>query len=250
MARVAISKRVRFEVFKRDSFACQYCGRKSPDVVLHVDHINPVKRGGKNDMMNLVTSCIDCNLGKSDKVLSDNSALEKQRAQLDQLSERREQLEMMVQWRDGLAELEHYQLDVATEKFNNMFSDWHLSDTGKKSLKSLIKKHGIDKVLELIPDAYEKATKKNRGKESVDGTLSMIGMLVSVEFMDPKEKTMRYIRGILKNRFGNIPMNETLEMIRRYADDGYCLEDLMRRSKNGFNHYTHFTKFVEPDPIF
>jgi hypothetical protein len=30
---MALSVRTRFEVFKRDEFTCQYCGRKSPDVV-------------------------------------------------------------------------------------------------------------------------------------------------------------------------------------------------------------------------
>jgi len=62
-----LSKRTRFEVFRRDGFACQYCGRTPPDVVLHVDHIQPVAAGGGNDETNLVTACADCNLGKADK---------------------------------------------------------------------------------------------------------------------------------------------------------------------------------------
>ena len=40
--RVAISKRLRFEVFKRDRFECQYCGQTPPAVILHCDHIIPV----------------------------------------------------------------------------------------------------------------------------------------------------------------------------------------------------------------
>lgn len=63
-ARKSLTKRTRFVVFKRDDFTCQYCGRKAPDVVLHVDHIDPVCNGGSNRMGNLVTSCQDCNLGK------------------------------------------------------------------------------------------------------------------------------------------------------------------------------------------
>lgn len=62
--RKAISKRTRFEVFKRDGFKCQYCGSAPPQVILHVDHIKPVKEGGKNNVDNLITSCQPCNLGK------------------------------------------------------------------------------------------------------------------------------------------------------------------------------------------
>lgn len=67
---MAISKRIRFEVFKRDGFVCQYCGNKPPDVVLEADHIDPHSRGGGDDMVNLITSCFDCNRGKSDRTLT------------------------------------------------------------------------------------------------------------------------------------------------------------------------------------
>ena len=60
-----MSKKLRFEIFKRDEFTCQYCGSHPPKVILHVDHIIPVKEGGDNDMDNLITSCSSCNLGKS-----------------------------------------------------------------------------------------------------------------------------------------------------------------------------------------
>lgn len=79
--RIAISKKKRFEVFKRDFFTCQYCGATPPSVILQVDHINPVKSGGGNSMDNLITACQPCNLGKSatpltsvPKSLSDKAA--------------------------------------------------------------------------------------------------------------------------------------------------------------------------------
>jgi HNH endonuclease len=68
--RRAISKKTRFEVFKRDGFRCMYCGAHPPAVLLHVDHIDAVARGGKNNMDNLVTACEPCNLGKSATPLS------------------------------------------------------------------------------------------------------------------------------------------------------------------------------------
>lgn len=65
MKRKPISKRIRFEIFKRDLFTCQYCGNTPPSVILECDHINPVSKGGTNDEHNLITSCFNCNRGKS-----------------------------------------------------------------------------------------------------------------------------------------------------------------------------------------
>lgn len=70
MKRASLSKRTRFEVFKRDGFSCQYCGEHPPKVILHVDHIVSIKEGGVDDMDNLVTSCATCNLGKAAQPLS------------------------------------------------------------------------------------------------------------------------------------------------------------------------------------
>jgi len=67
--RKPISKKLRFEVFKRDGFTCQYCGSAPPSVILHIDHIKPVVDGGKNCIDNLVTSCDACNLGKGPRSL-------------------------------------------------------------------------------------------------------------------------------------------------------------------------------------
>lgn len=67
--RTPIGKKMRFDVFKRDNFCCQYCGSTPPKVVLEVDHIIPVSKGGKNRMENLLTSCFDCNRGKSNHLL-------------------------------------------------------------------------------------------------------------------------------------------------------------------------------------
>lgn len=68
--RKQLSKKTRFEVFKRDKFVCQYCGSCPPEVILHVDHITPVASGGLNDMDNLITACAPCNLGKHANNLS------------------------------------------------------------------------------------------------------------------------------------------------------------------------------------
>ncbi len=70
---MALSKRVRFEIFKRDSFTCQYCGNRPPEIVLEVDHIDPRSNGGSDDLINLITSCFDCNRGKHKSLLGEKA---------------------------------------------------------------------------------------------------------------------------------------------------------------------------------
>ena len=106
MKRQSLSKKVRFEVFKRDSFTCQYCGKKAPEVILVVDHIEPIAKGGSDDMLNLITSCFDCNSRKSDRTLDDTTVLHKQLKQLAELQERKQQIEMMFEWQKSLMSLD------------------------------------------------------------------------------------------------------------------------------------------------
>lgn len=60
----------RFEILKRDGFKCVYCGAKPEQNKLHIDHVLPRSKGGLNIKSNLVTCCKECNLGKSDVLLT------------------------------------------------------------------------------------------------------------------------------------------------------------------------------------
>lgn len=62
---MALSKRLRFEILRRDNHACRYCGATAPEVKLTVDHVVPSSLGGADEPSNLVTACAACNSGKS-----------------------------------------------------------------------------------------------------------------------------------------------------------------------------------------
>jgi 5-methylcytosine-specific restriction endonuclease McrA len=62
--RSAMTKKMRYEILKRDNYTCQLCGRKAPEVILEVDHKQPVALGGKTVPDNLWTLCRDCNRGR------------------------------------------------------------------------------------------------------------------------------------------------------------------------------------------
>lgn len=88
--RKQIGKKLRFDVFKRDSFTCQYCGSTPPKVILHVDHIMPVASGGGNEIENLITACSCCNLGKGASHLGDIPKALKERS--EEIAEREAQI--------------------------------------------------------------------------------------------------------------------------------------------------------------
>jgi len=54
----------RRNIFLRDNFKCQYCGKGG---TLTIDHVMPKSRGGDDNWENVVVSCVRCNNKKSDK---------------------------------------------------------------------------------------------------------------------------------------------------------------------------------------
>ncbi len=190
--RKAISKRMRFEVLKRDSFTCQYCGKQPPDTVLHLDHIKPVSKGGKNTILNLVTSCVDCNLGKSDIDLSDDSAIKKQQSQLKLMAEKKSQIEMMIKWRESLNDSDELLVKSIAELVDNLMVDYSVSDHGLMEIRKSILKRGYQDVYDSVKGFY--ATCKSIEDFSDNWCKGLI-------FKAGNPISINYAKGILRNRF-------------------------------------------------
>jgi 5-methylcytosine-specific restriction endonuclease McrA len=62
-------KLTRREVFRRDNFVCQYCGRHASD--LTVDHVLPKHLGGEHIWTNVVAACPACNHRKGGRRLEE-----------------------------------------------------------------------------------------------------------------------------------------------------------------------------------
>lgn len=57
----------RRNLFQRDDYTCQYCGRKTKAGLLSVDHVQPRSRGGSTSWENCVLACVGCNSRKADQ---------------------------------------------------------------------------------------------------------------------------------------------------------------------------------------
>lgn len=57
----------RFNVFLRDEFRCQYCGKKFPSSELTFEHVLPRAQGGKTTWENILSACGECNLIKANR---------------------------------------------------------------------------------------------------------------------------------------------------------------------------------------
>ncbi|MBW2309176.1 MAG: HNH endonuclease [Deltaproteobacteria bacterium] len=60
----------RINIFIRDRFRCQYCGRSYPEHDLSLDHVVPQWMGGQKCWENIVTCCIQCNRKKGARTLA------------------------------------------------------------------------------------------------------------------------------------------------------------------------------------
>ena len=214
--REPISKKLRFEVFKRDSFRCQYCGSSAPDVLLEVDHLKPVAEGGKSDILNLITSCNPCNSGKGKRSLNDATVINKQLDQLKALNERREQLEMMIQWKE---ELSSFKEDSLSQYWSKHVPGYSLTEQGKRDLRKLMDKYELQEILDAIPTAADQYLRYDKnGKlepSSVDLAFSKIQGVCRTRRLEKKKPYIRdlfYIRAVLRNR-GYVNERQVMDLL-------------------------------------
>lgn len=113
---MAVSRRLRFEILRRDDHTCRYCGKRAPSSELTVDHVVPVALGGRDDPENLVTACRDCNMGKAS--IAPGSPLVAQ-VQEDSLRWARA-IETAATFRRADREV----VEAALDRFDWMWVDW------------------------------------------------------------------------------------------------------------------------------
>lgn len=235
MTRKPVSKTTRFEVFKRDKFTCQYCGAKAPDAVLHCDHIHPVAEGGTNDILNLITACSDCNGGKGARLLSDGEAVTKQVDALADLEERRQQIEMMLQWRDELQGLkENTVAEIAARIVDR--GGYALSEAGLADVRRWSKRFTVAELLRAVDEAFDTYLEYRRDEptdRSWGKAFAKIPAIANVHRQEQEKPYIRqlfYIQGIIRKR-ARAPRYRCFEYLEHVHVCGMAIEEIERRAK-------------------
>ena len=224
--RKSLTKKVRFEVFKRDSFTCQYCGRTAPSVILEVDHIKPVCDGGQNELINLITSCFDCNRGKGKRRINSNNELKLQQEKLLELSKKREQMEMLLKWRDELSNFEDDQVLEIEARFDKMTG--YSFDKGQMvKVSKWIKKFGLIEVIECMEISIKQYLKSDNDIDKVFNYIPRIAETRRADKNDPMIAKRNYIKGILYNRLSYI----NNDILRRMLFEIECDKDFQQVKK-------------------
>lgn len=166
---MSVSKKVRFEVFKRDGFQCQYCGATPPKVTLEADHIQPKSKGGEDNTDNLITSCFSCNRGKSNIELSNIPQSISEKSEL--IQEKENQYKEYKKLLSNVKRRKTREANKINLIFEEFFEDRTLTDKFKKgSVVKFIDKLGYDEVEEAAYSAF------SRMRNSGDGVSYFCGI--------------------------------------------------------------------------
>lgn len=246
--RKALSKKIRFEVFKRDKFTCQYCGRSAPDAILEIDHISPVSDGGSNDILNLITSCRDCNRGKGKRTLSDNTAIQKQREQLAELSERKDQLEMMIEWRESVRDISKKEVETVCNEFEKL-TGYEIPKNELKRVESWLHDFSFAEVLDAMDIAVNSYFDHSR--DSARRTLWKIGgVCYNRKYQGDKRYQFNYLRKCCIHNFHECDediLQRIVNNIKEPVDFKYVVDDLKARKSWEDFMYGNYDPLMDED---
>lgn len=239
--RKPISDKIRFEVFKRNNFTCSYCGRKAPEFILNVDHIHPVSKGGDNNMLNLTTSCSGCNGGKSNRLLSDNSVFEKQIEKLAELNERKIQLDMMIEWRNELNEIQNMEINKVIDYFNkksHIPCNIRENDDSILLIMKTVKKFGAIETIDAIDAGFNVYI--GNSIESIEMIISKVYAIADISRKPENERKKIYVFNLCKKIYEDFDPKQHSIVMKKCFDANIDLDSLLKKIKG-----KEFKKWVD-----
>ncbi len=168
--RALMTDKLREKIKKRDNYTCQCCGNSimnEPSLLLEVDHIIPVSKGGLTREDNLQTLCWKCNRSKGSKVGEDVPEVTQTYAKsLDGFLEMKNKQNETVELKRKITYLKNQLLEFSSideRDIGTVFNYW-IGDADYNSLSSsyLNALAGVAETLEHYYNEYEEEINKNK----------------------------------------------------------------------------------------
>jgi hypothetical protein len=109
---------------------------KEIKVPIEVDHIVPVSKGGKNDELNLITSCFDCNRGKSNNEL--DIVLDTTISKVEKIKIAQEQYREIKKLLNKEKKIINEQIDEIESLYSSVYEDYCFATKFRISVKKFI----------------------------------------------------------------------------------------------------------------
>lgn len=167
---------------------------------------------------------------------------------MDELQERREQLELMMQWRESLRDLDQETVERLAGYWHTQTPGWTVSDQGKRNIKKWLQQFSADEICKAMDTAassyleYDEAEKVTGDSWGVafDKILG-ICRVNRASVKEPDLKQLYYIRGILRNRIpGYFDDSKALQYLKNARSWEVPIDELnsMARSVKNWSGFT------------
>lgn len=190
-----IGAKLRYEVFKRDGFACSDCGAAAPVAFLLPSHIVSPEAGGSEDITNLVTRCEACHPESVER------RTQEERQQLSYLKARQEQLEHLIAWQE----------ERAVDKLRKLWVKLTHVDGSRAPhrgvVRAWVRAHSIEKLTRAMQEVIQRVLVFDKtgqpSPDSYDAALQLVGEICRGGVRrDLDFRQIVGLLGLLRSRFG------------------------------------------------
>lgn len=212
----SLSPTLRRLILERDEFTCTECGQQVPKVLLYIDKIlSPETEeafAGQPEEDKYTCLCESC-YKQAHGHLQFKAAT--------RTAERRQQLEMMVEWRREKRGLESDTTAYLIDYINGKIEPYSLTKQGVHNVRKAIGKNNFTSALDAIDETYNHYVYFDGDdivKTSVDEFLDKIGGYLYINSLPPVEREMYHVLNCCKARFNYWDKQKAKQYIQDYVD--------------------------------
>lgn len=241
-------------ILERDEFTCTECGRQVPKVLLYIDKIlSPESEEVLGDVPEedkYTCLCEEC-YKQAHGHLQIKAAT--------RTSERRSQLEMLVEWRREKHGLESDTIAYLVDYINGKIEPYSLSKKGEKDVRVAVKKSNFTDALNAVDETFDHYVTYDNGedlnRDSVGKFIGKIGGYLYINSLPPVEQEMYHVLNCCKVRFTYWDQKKAKVLVQDYIaalrEQGWTedqiLDDLkteLLRVSNEKKNWSEWKEFV------